>query len=321
MFKKLVCCCILLLSTTVMASSMPSQMMNWHRWLKGLRYEALQQGIRPDVFDQAFRGVVVSRQVKKLKKNQPEKRLTYYSYRNTRADKYRIHLGIKYYKKHRSLINTIARQYGVSPCYIMSFWGLETSYGHFMGSFYVIRSLATLAYDSNRYTFFRHQLLIALHMLNDGDVSIQDFKGEWAGASGQPQFLPSSWKNYAVDYNGDGRKDIWKTKADIFASIANYLIKHGWQSNQPVLYKVRLQHTMPSTNFGLQRSRSVKQWQHAGVIIPDSVSIDDSLQASLLHPQGGPYWLVFNNFKVIMRWNRSIYYAGTVAYLAQRICL
>lgn len=311
---------ILLLSVLigcVQASSLP-----WPQYIKQLRAEALQQGIRPSVFDAAMQGLKAPvRKVMKLDRTQPEKRLTYLKYRNTRATAYRIKLGRKEMQRYNGLLHKIGRQYGVSPCFITAIWGLETSYGRFMGSFPVIHSLATLSYDNRRGAFFRKQLFYALHILNDGHVALKDYKGEWAGASGQPQFLPSSWYHYAIDYNGDGKKDIWKSMGDIFASIANYLKQHGWQRDQEWSINVVLPSGITKSQMNLKHSKSVSAWRAMGVRPAKGYSFPSSnLQASIIRPYGGPDMMVFKNFKVIMRWNRSIYYAGTVGYSAESIC-
>lgn len=294
---------------------------SWPNFIKSVRNEAMAQGIRPETFDQAFRNIhAPNRKVLSLDRSQPEHRLTYLKYRTTRADKYRIIIGRKMYERHKALLTEIGDKFGVSPCFITSLWGLETSYGNFMGNFPVIQSLATLAYNNNRRAdFFRKQLLLALHILNDGHVSLQDFKGEWAGASGQPQFLPSSWHAYAVDYDGDGRKDIWKTYPDIFASIANYLVKNGWQKGQPWMIPVSAPN-LDEKIMTREVTKTVSEWAAMGVKPLQGSFPDGNLRASIVHPDGGPTMMVFNNFNVIMKWNRSIYYAGTVGYLAEQIC-
>ncbi len=211
---------------SIFSSLVYANQQEWGQWVAGVKQEALSQGISEALFDEAFADIhEPSRQVKSLARSQPEHRLTYLKYRNSRVDQYRILMGRKLYLKNQQLLQEIAEHYGVDPCFIVSFWGMETSYGSYMGNFPVIKSLATLAYDSNRRDFFRKQLFYALHIVNDGHITLDKFKGEWAGASGQPQFLPSSWREYAVDYDGDGRKDIWESKADVFASIANYMKK------------------------------------------------------------------------------------------------
>lgn len=295
---------------------------SWSQHVQGLRQEALGKGIRPAVFDAAFAGLraPVSRVVS-LDRNQPEKRLTYIKYRNTRATSYRINLGRKEIQRYGNLLNRIGSQYGVSPCFITAIWGLETSYGRFMGKFPVIHSLATLSYNNRRSAFFRKQLFYALRIVNDGHVALKDYKGEWAGASGQPQFLPSSWYHYAIDYNGDGKKDIWKNMGDIFASIANYLKQNGWQRNQPWAINVVVPPGLSKSQMNLKITKSVSAWRSMGVRAAKGYRLPTAnLQASLVRPYGGPDMMVFNNFKVIMLWNRSIYYAGTVGYSAESIC-
>jgi len=294
---------------------------SWSSWLSNLKQEAVADGIDPVFFDQTFRGVTPNRRVIHFDKTQPEKRLTYLKYRNTRADAFRIRLGQSQFKKHKALLTKIGYSYGVDPCLITSFWGMESSYGRFMGGFDVIKSLATLSYDGRRSEFFRNELLLALHILQEGHVSRAKFKGEWAGASGQPQFLPSSWSSFAVDYDNNGRKDIWNNYGDIFASIANYMLKHGYKANQPWSVQVTVPKGFDKDLMGLKIKKSLKKWLALGVKLktPDKMP-KKNLEASLLDPHGGPYFLVCHNFNVIMTYNHSIYYAGTIGYMADRIC-
>jgi len=296
---------------------------SWNDWVAQVRQEAISQGISPELFDEAFSTIrQPSRRVRGLSRSQPEHRLTYRKYRNTRADNYRIVIGRKRYKQNKELINRIAREYGVDPCFIVSFWGMETSYGSYMGNFPVIKSLATLAYNSKRQDFFRKQLFYALHIVNDGHVSLRDFKGEWAGASGQPQFLPSSWMSFAVDYDGDGRKDIWKSKPDVFASIANYMVKNGWQTGEPWAIKVKLPSNFDKKKLeGKSIVKPVSEWNEMGVRTTDGKPLPyQNLTASIIEPYGGPVFLAFPNYKMILRYNNSIYYAGAIGYMADKIC-
>lgn len=301
------------------AIAQPNKSQSWSQYVATLRAEAIAQGIRPEVFDEAFAGITEPhRKVLNLDRSQPEHRITFLKYRNTRADNYRIVLGRKELKKHQALLEQVSQKYEVSPCFIVSLWGLETSYSRYMGDFPVIKSLATLAYDNRRAEFFRKQLFHALHILNEGHIDLTHFKGEWAGASGMPQFLPSSWHAYAVDYDGDGKKDIWTTYSDAFASIANYLVSNGWKAGQPWAVTATLPSHFPQHLLTREVKKTVAEWQSMGVRL--SRPVDPNLMASVVEPYGGPAMVVFNNFDVIMKWNRSIYYAGTVGWMAEQVC-
>ncbi len=190
-----------------------------------------------------------------------------------------------------------------------------------MGEFPVIKALSTLAYDSDRAPYFRSELLIALHILSEGHVSAEHFKGEWAGASGHPQFMPSSWRKYAVDYDKDGHKDIWGDYADAFASIANYLSKNGWHRGQPYVIPVQLPASLTEADTGLKITKTAADWLSLGVKPETELSSQAlNLPAAIIRPTGGPDYMVFNNFRVIMKYNNSIFYAGSVGYLADKIC-
>lgn len=295
---------------------------SWNQFVAGVREEALKEGIPPTLFDEAFAGITEpSRQVKSFSHSQPEHRLTFLKYRNTRVDNYRIAIGRKEYKKNKEVLEDIGKEYGVNPCFIVSFWGMETSYGTYMGNFPVIKALATLAYDSKRKDFFRKELFIALRILKEGHVSLEDFKGEWAGASGQPQFLPSSWVRYAVDYDGDGHKDIWKSKPDVFASIANYMKQNGWQAGEPWAIQVKLPANFDMKMEGKATVKPVSEWNTLGVRTESGQTLPyQNLQGSIVQPLGGPTFLTFPNYKMILRYNNSIYYAGAIGYMADKIC-
>jgi membrane-bound lytic murein transglycosylase B len=295
----------------------------WNRWLSQIKQEALAQGIHQTTINDAFQNVhEPSRTVKNLLKSQPEKRLSYTKYRSSRVDNYRIIIGRKRYEENKSWLQDLGQKYGVDPCFMVSFWGMETSYGSYMGNFPVIQALSTLAYDSNRKDFFRKELFLALKILDDGHVSLGQFKGEWAGASGQPQFLPSSWVQYAVDYDGDGRKDIWASKKDALASIANYMKQNGWQTGEPWAVFVKLP---ASFNEDLLAKKdivkSVKEWDEIGVRTTKGEHLPyQNMNASIVHPYGGPVFMIFPNYRMILKYNNSIYYAGAIGYLADKIC-
>ena len=308
--------------TFLLPAMVTAQTQSWGSWVAAVRKEAMDQGISPLVFNMAFADIhEPSSQVKGLAKSQPEHRLTYSKYLSSRVDAYRIAIGRKEYKKNQEVLGKIGNQYGVDPCFIVSFWGMETSYGSYMGNFPVVKSLATLAYDSTRPAFFRKELFLALHILNDGHVTMAKFKGEWAGASGQPQFLPSSWVKYAVDYDGDGHKDIWTSKPDVFASIANYMKLNGWHTGDPWAVYVKLPPHFDTSLEGKTMVKPVSEWNALGVRTESGQPLPyQNLQASLVQPNGGPVFLALPNYKMILHYNNSIYYAGAIGYLADKIC-
>lgn len=295
---------------------------NWPTWIAEVRQQALTEGITPAIFDNAFAGMQEpSRTVKGLARSQPEHRLTFSKYLHSRADSYRIMMGRKEFQRNKELLENVGKDFGVDPCFIVSFWGMESSYGTYMGNFPVIKSLATLAYDSKRQDFFRKELFLALHILNDGHVSLGNFKGEWAGASGQPQFLPSSWVKFAVDYDHDGRKDIWQSKPDVFASIANYMKNNGWKTGEPWAVQVKLPSNFDMSLEGKTTVKPVSEWNALGVRTEKGEPLPyENLQASIVQPNGGPVFLAYPNYKMILRYNNSIYYAGAIGYMADKIC-
>ncbi|GMG87770.1 lytic murein transglycosylase [Biformimicrobium ophioploci] len=308
-------CSLLLLQSPQSAEARGS----WDAWKADLKREVVASGIPPSLFDRAMASArQPDRKVKKLNKSQPERRLSFLKYRSSRADAARIRIGRQKYAKYKSTLSSVERRYGVDSCVIASIWGLETAYGGFKGSFPVIPSLATLAYDSNRKAFFRKQLIQAFHIVHSGQVSLGQFVGEWAGASGHPQFLPTSWKNYAVDYNGDGRKDIWNSIPDALGSIANYLRSNGWQAGQPWAVEVRLPRNFSRSHVDRKTRKSAAEWKAMGVQVPGGVP--SSLSGRIVTPDGGPAFLAFRNFDTIMTYNNSTYYAGTVGWMADQIC-
>ncbi|MBA2648348.1 MAG: lytic murein transglycosylase [Legionella sp.] len=310
------------LLASIVFQPLASASQNFNEWLSTLKQEAVQQGIPSSLVEKALAGMSEpNHQIKNFMRSQPESRLTFLKYRNTRADNYRIAIGRKEYKKNKELLDTIGQRFGVNPCFIVAFWGMETSYGTYMGNFPVIKSLATLAYESKRKEFFRKEFFIALKILNEGHVSLADFKGEWAGASGQSQFLPSSWVRYAVDYDGDGKKDIWKSKPDVFASIANYMKQNGWQTNEPWAIQVKLPKQFDMKLEGKNNIKPVSEWSTLGVVTESGQPLPyQNLQGSIIQPLGGPTFLAFSNYKMILRYNNSTYYAGAIGYMADKIC-
>ena len=220
------------------------------------------------------------------------------------------------------MLDRVAADYGVQPRFIVALWGIESNYGSFTGEFPVIGALATLAYEGRRAAFFRKELLQALRIVDQGDVAPAQMMGSWAGAMGQSQFMPSSYLARAVDYDGDGRRDIWTTPPDVFASIANYLAKAGWNDRHTWGRQVQIADHVKADAAGLEVVRPLPEWQALGVRTSNGDALPMvALDASLLRmdDDDGPAYLVYNNFRVLMAWNRSTYFALTVGELADLI--
>jgi len=294
---------------------------SFQSWLANFKIEAVASGINPQFFDEVFKGMTIGHRQIHFDKTQPEHRITYTEYQSKRISKHRIYLGKQALKKYGPVLKNIGKEYGVDYCVVTAIWGMETAYGNYMGGFDVIRSLATLAYEGRRAEFFRNELIIALHILQEGHVSRQYFKGEWAGGSGHSQFLPSSWKQYAVDYTGDGHKDIWTTKEDAFASMANYLHTNGWKYGEPIRAHVILPHGFNENLVGYKVKKSVREWETLGVrAAPGWRLPTHNITASIIQPYGGPTLMIFNNWRIIMTYNRSTFYAGAISKLADEVC-
>ena len=291
-------------------------------WLEELRQEARTNGISESTLHEALDNLDPIPRVTELDRRQPEFTQTFWRYLDSRVTEKRIERGRTLLKKHKGLFDTIERRYGVQPRFLVAFWGLETNFGDYLGSFSVIGSLATLAHDPRRSDFFRSELLAALSIIDDGHISAANMLGSWAGAMGQPQFMPSTFVRYAVDGDSDGRQDIWHTLPDVFASAANFLSESGWQGDKTWGREVKIPSDFNLELTGKKVKKTLAAWQNLGVkrITGQELPKVD-IEASLILPAGhaGPAFLVYNNFHTILRWNRSDFYAIAVGYLADRI--
>jgi membrane-bound lytic murein transglycosylase B len=291
-------------------------------WLDGVRQEALAKGISPATLAKALDGLEPIPRVIELDRRQIEGRITYQEYRDRLLSAERIERGRQLLREHRELLERVAADYGVQPRFIVALWGIETSYGSWTGSTPVIGALATLAHDGRRADFFRSELMHALRIVDEGNVEVENMLGSWAGAMGQSQFMPSSYVRNAVDYDGDGRRDIWASLPDVFASIANYLAKAGWNDRRTWGREVGLPATIVDGVDGLEVRRSLPAWHELGVRRADGTPLPVvALDASLLRTDDGvgPAYLVYDNFRVLMAWNRSTYFGLTVGQLADLI--
>ncbi|MEO3431747.1 lytic murein transglycosylase [Inquilinus sp. CAU 1745] len=299
-----------------------AQQVPFGEWLRGVRAEAAAQGVSDQILDTAFSGLEPNPRVIELDRAQPEGSITFAQYMDRVISEVRVTEGRRLVRQHEALLREVAAQYGVQPRFIVALWGLETNFGGNTGGFSVIRSLATLAYDGRRADYFREELLNALMILEQGHIAPGAMQGSWAGAMGQSQFMPSSFLGYAEDYDGDGRRDIWTTTADVFASAANYLAEAGWDDSLTWGRQVDLPAGIDPALVGLERSLPLSRWADQGVRRAGGGALPAAaLEASLIRPDGagGPAFLVYENFNVLMRWNRSTYFATSIGILSDLI--
>jgi len=295
---------------------------NFSSWLEGLRQEARTKGISETTLHAALDDLQPIPRVIELDRKQPEFTQTFWHYLDTRVTEDRIERGRMLLELHAELLNRIAQEYGVQPRFLVAFWGLETNFGDYLGSFPVIGSLATLAHDPRRSDFFRTELLTALSIIDADHISVNEMIGSWAGAMGQPQFMPSTFIRFAVDADGDGRRDIWHSLPDVFASAANFLSKSGWQGDSTWGREVKLPPDFALELTGLEVEKSLAAWQVLGIRQINGADLPRvNIKGSIILPAGytGPAFLVYNNYRTTLQWNRSDLYAIAVGYLADRI--
>ena len=299
-------------------------------YLAKVRSAAILKGVASDTVDAAFTGLVRDERVIGYDRKQPEFVQSFREYLTARVTKFRKNEGRRLFKLHQPLLDEVADLYDVDPEYIVAFWGLETSFGRYQGKYNIIRSLATLGHDQRRAAFFTAELLKALQILDEQHVSPQAFVGAWAGAMGQSQFMPSSFLRFAVDHDGDGRKDIWSNKADVFASIANYLNKAGWKKgagwggpasfNTLDFASLKPLEVDPSCRALKRHSRkmSIPSWKKLGVV--PLVQLADQAYA-LISPESGASlgYLVGGNYRAILNYNCADKYAVSVGLMSEAI--
>ena len=287
------------------------------QWLASFERDALSQGISQNTLDDAFEGIEPNDRVLELDHKQPESRLTLDEYIENVLTPKRIKDGRKFFAENRSLLKTIGTRYGVQPRFIVALWGIETNYGRNTGGFSTIESLATLAYDGRRSEFFRGELINALQILQNEHMQADDMEGSWAGALGQCQFMPSTFLKYAVDYNHSGKHDIWDNKADVFASIANYLKSLGWNEQEGWGRPVALPDNFDRSLTDIKIEKTLAEWKRLGIALPAKQT-----KASLIlvgeADDAVPY-IIYGNYKALLQWNRSRFFATAVGTLADKI--
>jgi membrane-bound lytic murein transglycosylase B len=303
---------------------------SFSEWLAGVRAEALARGIRQEVLEEAL-GQIDEPFVESLERDreQPETVLSLETYIASRVRASTVRTGRQMLQRHRALLERVSKTYGVPAPVIVALWGIESNFGRLTGTEPTVPVLTTLAWDPRRAGFFRQELFDALDILNRGDIQLKQMRGSWAGAMGQLQFMPSSYLEYAVDFDGDGRRDIWESPADIFASIANYLNKHGWVRGQrwgrEVIVPRGRDINVLRRDGSCQATRDMtvalplSEWQRLGVKVPWGRPLSQANFVASLFSGSGRSFLLYDNYDALLAYNCAHAYALSVALLADRI--
>ena len=324
---------LLFLSTSLYGQSKPP----FDQWLNELREETRELGISEATIALAFSEITPPVQrIIQSDRSQPEVVQTYNDYIQARVSQWKIDNGRRLMTEHKSALEQIGSQYGVQPRFILAIWGMETNFGTYPITEPMFNVLATLAYDNRRAALFRAQFIAGITMLDSGFPTYENMKSSWAGAMGQSQFIPESYLQYAVDHDGDGKKDIWNSELDVFASIANYFKGHGWQDDhtwgrkvllppggEEILTALKDEGLTPSDDCRRYRSlgswRDLQQWQTLGVRREDGSDLPSrSIPAALILADSGDdeAYIVYSNFCSIMSYNPAFKYALSIGLLA-----
>jgi membrane-bound lytic murein transglycosylase B len=303
---------------------------SFSEWLAGVRAEALARGIRQEVLEEAL-GQIDEPLVESIERDreQPETVLSVEAYITSRVRASTVRTGRQLLQRHRALLERVSKTYGVPAPVIVALWGIESNFGRLTGTQPTVPVLTTLAWDPRRADFFRQELFDALDILNRGDIELKQMRGSWAGAMGQLQFMPSSYLEYAVDFDGDGRRDIWTSPADVFASIANYLNKHGWVRGRRWGREVIVQRgrdiSVPRREGSCQARRDMSvalplsEWQRLGVRLPRGLPFSQANFTASLFSGSSRSFLLYDNYDALLAYNCAHAYALSVALLADRI--
>ncbi len=294
---------------------------NFDHFLEGVRADGRRAGISPATMNRAFAGLRPNPRVLELDRFQPEgPGLTWEEYRGKIVSPTRIENGRRAFAENRRLLDDVAARFRVSPRAVVAIWGMETNYGANTGGFGVVEALATLAWDGRRSAYFRSELLAALRVLDSGHIPPERMRGSWAGAMGQPQFMPSNFERLAVDFDGDGRRDIWDSSADALGSIGHYLSRHGWREGEPWGFEV--QPPGPVDGYGTDAKRPLRDWARLGFRRIDGGPLPGGeVEMGLVQPNrsAGQVFLGGHNLRVIRRYNPPVNYGLAVGLLSDRV--
>ena len=291
-------------------------------WLERFKQEAIAQGISRSAISAAAPYLVYDQRIVNIDRGQRIFSQQFLEFSDKMLAGARISNGISLIHKHAALFARAEKEYGVPAPVIVAFWGLESDFGANMGNYPALKSLTTLAYDCRRAEMFRGHLFDALRLIERGDLQPADMIGSWAGEIGQTQMMPSEYFKYAVDYDGDGKRNLRSSVADVIGSTANYLASLGWKRGEPWLQEVRIPSYLPWDQADLTITIPRANWAGWGITLADGKALPaDQLKASLLLPMGrfGPSFLAYDNFQVYLKWNNSLVYSTTAAYFAARL--
>ena len=295
---------------------------SFEAWLARFKAEAAAQGISRGAIEAAAPYLVYDQRIVNIDRGQRIFAQSFLEFSGKMLPAYRLQQGAAEIKKYAAIFDRAEKQYGVPAAVITAFWGLESDFGSNMGKDHAIRSLVSLAYDCRRADMFRGHLFDALRLIERGDLNPADMLGSWAGELGQTQMMPSEYLKYAVDYDGDGKRNLLRSVSDVIGSTANYLVSLGWKRGEPWLQEVRVPAQLPWDQADLTIQHTRGEWAAWGVTQADGRALqNDRLKASLLLPMGrfGPAFLAFDNFQAYLKWNSSLVYSVTAAYYATRL--
>ena len=300
---------------------------DFNQWLISYKEYAASKGISKKTINIAFKNVIFLEQVIKYDRKQPEFFEDTITYVSKRANITRVKNAKKLLKKNINLFNEIENKFSVEKEILLALWGIETNFGKHVGKMDIISSLATLSFDKRRREFFSSQLLILLQLIDKNLIDPDILYGSWAGAYGNFQFMPSTIKNYAIDYDGNNKIELKKSLRDSAASAANYINKIGWKKDEPCFYRVKLEKKINkkyinSSARNIKNRLKISKWKKKGIVSFDDKEINSNLKAALILPDGNensPAYLVFQNYEKILKWNRSLRFAISVCTLSNMI--